>query len=126
MKILIPVPVEKRLPEIKEGELFSATVLVHYTNPKVDPKWNALHFAYCDASGRWEDAMPCEKMKIFGNDSNKVIEWFEEREAESLFPDADKSYLIAKNATNDSIPGIAIHQEGQNFNKNYFLRELKK
>lgn len=124
-KILIPILVTKRLPEIKEGEPFSGAVIVRYVNPKVSPEFSALLFAYCDQSGRWDCAVPDNPLE-FSESRNKVIEWYEEIELESLFPDSDISYNVAENASGKRINGTVLHQEGQNFFKNHLLKQLKK
>lgn len=122
MKILIPVPVSKSLPEIKEGEPFSGCVIVRYTNKHVTPDYSALAFAFCDKSGRWEDATPEQREKF--ECGNTVIEWYKEVEIESLFPDKDTSYDYARNAAENKINGIVLHQEGQSAFKNHLLRKL--
>lgn len=137
MNIMIPIPVSKSLPEIKEGELFGPCVIVRYINEKVSPDYSALAFAYCDLSGRWQDAEPHpepywidEKTRItaeklfFPTGANTVVEWYKEVELESLFPDSDKSYDCAKAAAENKINGIFLHQEGQTFFKNYLIRKI--
>jgi hypothetical protein len=125
MKILRPVLVEKRLPAIEKNDFLSPTVLIRFVNPDLGPNWSCQCFAYCDSSGRWEDAEPFNKYK-FDNGITKVVEWYEEIEIESLFPDTDNSYNVAKAAADNRIAGITLHQEGQDFLKNHILKQLGK
>jgi hypothetical protein len=128
MKILIPIPVERRLPAIPEGELFSPCVLVRFINKTIGEDYSAQSFAYCDAAGKWEEAEPEGALLpfTFSPDRNKVVEWYEEKELESLFPDDNTSYNVAQSASGDRIRGITLHQEGQTFLKNHLLRQLSK
>jgi hypothetical protein len=125
-KILVPVPVSKRLPEIKDAGL-SGTVIVRYVNEKVSKEFSGMAFAYRDESGRWEESDKPDKPILFEpQGSNKVIEWFEEKELESLFPDEDKAHNVAESASQGWLANKTCHLEGQIFFKNYILRELKK
>jgi hypothetical protein len=126
MKILIPIPVERRLPAFEEGQLFSNAVIVRYINKKVAPDFSAQAFAFCDKSGRWQDATPEDHIQFKPEGSNEVVEWYEEIEFNTLFPDDETSYRVATNAGNGIIWKTAIHQEGQDFVKNYALRQTKK
>lgn len=108
-KILRPVPVDKRLPEIPKGELASAVVLIIYSNESAPST-----FSFVDHSGKWL------------NPEKTVTHWYEEIEIESLFPDDEKAYRVASTAGNGTIYKTALHQEGQDFVKNHILRELKK
>ncbi len=122
-KILIPIAVSKALPEIPEGELSSACVIVRYTNKHVSDDYTGMSVAYCDHDGRWEDAYPEQREKFDGR-TNTVVEWYKEVELESLFPDKDQSYDCAKNAAENKINGIFLHQEGQTYFKNFILKKL--
>jgi hypothetical protein len=127
-KILIPIPVNKRLPEIKAGESFSGCVIVRFINKKVSDDFSALTFAYCDSSGKWEDAMPKNEkfIRFKPEGAHEVVEWYQETELESLFPDKDISYNVANNASENRINGTMLHQEGQTFVQNHILKEIKK
>jgi hypothetical protein len=131
MKILIPIPVERRLPTFEGGQPFSNTVIVRYTNKDVAPDFSAQTFACCDKSGRWEESLPAnipelDELTFKPEGSNEVIEWYEEKDLEDLFPDDETSYRTAQNAGNGIIWKTAIHQEGQDFVKNFVRRQLKK
>lgn len=129
MKILVPVPATKRLPEIPENEFFGPCVIVRYVNPTVSEQFNALAFAYPDQEGRWEDAMPKEigkSIRFHPFSNNMVVEWYEEIEAEAMFPDKDTAYNVAENASGKRIHGTMMHQEGQDYIKNFILKKLKK
>lgn len=125
-KILRPLLVSKRLPEIKEFDIFSSTVLVRFISPKIGPQFNGNCFAYCDKKGQWEDADVINKYEFNEETKTIVVEWYEEIQIESLFPDDDKSYNVAKNASGNRIAGISLHQEGQTFFKTHLLKELMK
>ncbi len=127
-KILIPIPVERRLPAFEENQPFSNAVIVRYINKGVAPDFSAQCFAFCDKSGKWDSADPyaAEGILFKPEGSNEVIEWYEEIEFNSLFPDDETSYRTAQNAGNGIIWKNAIHQEGQDFVKNYARRQLKK
>lgn len=129
MKIFIPVSVTKRLPEIPDGEFAGPCVIVRYVNKNVSESFNALAFAYCDRAGRWEDAMPKEigkSVQFAPYSNNEVIEWFDEVELESLFPEKEHSSFVANNASNGRINGAILHQEGQDFIKNFIVKQIKK
>jgi hypothetical protein len=125
-KILIPIPVERRLPQFEEGQPFSNTVIVRYINKRTAPDFSALAFAYCDKLGGWYDASPESLIEFKPEGSNEVVEWYEEKDLEELFPDDETSYRTAQNAGNGIIWKNAIHQEGQDFVKNFVRRQLKK
>ena len=132
MKILVPIPVDKRLPEFPtpvypESGQFSKCVIVLYVNKKVSETWSATTFAYCDKSGRWEYGLPPGNVIEFSERSgNKVVEWYDEIELESLFPDDDLANKVATNASDNRIHGTLLHQEGQAFFKNHLLKNLQK
>jgi hypothetical protein len=107
MKILIPVDVNKRLPEITEDGFTSDIVIVRYSD-------NQKAFSFVSHEGVWVN-----------KEKKRVVEWYEEIEMESLFPDDEKSYNVAIAASGDRINGTMLHQEGQNFFKNHILRKLK-
>ena len=123
MNILVPIAVSKKLPEIQEGELFTPCVIVRYVNKKVSEDYSALSFAYCDESGRWEDAQP-EQREKFNTGGNEVVEWYKEVELESLFPDDAQAECASKNASDNRINMMMMHQEGQNFFKNHLLKKI--
>lgn len=129
MNILIPVDPDRRLPALikdPDGFLeFSGTVVVKYVNPKLSPDFSALSFAYYNHRDKcWENALP----EDFGfkNKNNKIVEWYEEAELESLLPDDDTSYRAASAAGNGSSFKIFLHQEGQTFLKNHLLKSIRK
>lgn len=126
MNILIPIPVERRLPKFEEGQPFSNAVLVRFINKGVAPDFSAQAFAYCDKSGRWQDATPEDLIQFKPEGSCEVVEWYEERPFGSLLPDDETSYRVAQNAGNGIIWKTAIHQEGQDYVKNYAIRQTKK
>jgi len=128
MKILRPVPVEKRLPAIEPEELFSPAVIVDYdTNTSVVADIHKA-FAYCDKNGHWHDAMAFEAdilINFFPYGKCQVIQWYEEIEIESLFPDDKSSSTAAVNASGKSFAKTLSHQEGQTYFQNYLLKKLK-
>jgi len=126
MKILVPVPVEKRLPAILEGpeEEFSAAVIVDYTIG-IQPDIHKT-FAYLDENKEWHDAQGLEKeIRFKPVGFNKVIAWYEEIEIESLFPDDKTSVMVAANASGKSFTKMLSHQEGQTYIQNYIIKKLK-
>jgi len=131
MKILVPIPAEKRLPGIANNNVLnlSSPVIVRYVNPNISESFSALTFAYYDHDDKyWQNTLTIVKNDDHSleNKDNKVIEWYEEIELESLFPDDEKSYNAAKAATNGSSFKTFIHQEGQSFFKNHIIRTLRK
>jgi hypothetical protein len=56
--------------------------------------------------------------------NSRIVCWYEEVFVECIFPDEDAGYLAAKNASNDNIRGTGLHQEGQAYAKNHFIRNL--
>jgi hypothetical protein len=126
MKILIPVPVAKRLPNIKEGELFSPSVIITFYKASLGMEYQVKAFAYCDPYKDWYDATPDEKYIFSRIGGNIVLEWYEEVEVDSLFPDDNKAYAVAEAASNGKFDRTTFHQEGQTYLKNYFLKALNK
>jgi hypothetical protein len=116
MKILRPVPASKRQPVIKQGDFTSDWFWVRFKMD--DGSWLRM-LAYCDIEGNWSD----DCTNYF---SDTAIEWYEEIEIESLFPDEDKSYKAAQSAADGLFHKTIMHQEGQTYFKNYLLKELEK
>lgn len=127
MKILKPVPVEKRLPAILEGpdQLFSRPVIVDYKIGNYPDIYKA--FAYRDKNEEWHDTQGLDEkeMRFISGSRNKIIAWYEEIEVESLFPDDNTSSTVAVNASNKSFAKTLSHQEGQTYIQNYIIKKLK-
>jgi len=115
MKILRPVPANKRLPAISEGVACIGPILV---NCKINNKIIKSYIIFTQAG--WD---------MVGYDRNverEVIEWYEEIEIESLFPDEDKIYNAGEAATNKQYLKTIFFQEGSSYFKNYILKKLQK
>lgn len=120
-KILVPVPVEKRLPDISE----ESEGLFSYKTGLVPDIYTG--FAFIDKNGEWHDAQGFEHdkethYKPYGK--SQVIAWYEEIEIESLFPDDHTAGLVAANASNKSFTKMLSHQEGQTYIQNYIIKKL--
>lgn len=133
MKILRPVDAEKRKPDPENGNsmftrvtntIVSGIVIIRYRNKKIPGSFSSLTLAYFNHTEQiWENAAGDS---FFKDHCYQVIEWFEEIEIESLFPNENLSYQVAQAACKSSDRNIAYHQEGQIFLKNHLLKELKK
>jgi hypothetical protein len=135
-KILRPVDASIHKPEpVHDNEMLkdlklSAAVIVRFINKKVSETYSALSFAYYNHSEKiWKNANPGENCLHdidLANQNNEVVEWYEGIEIESLFPDDDHSAFVATQASNGSFQKQLSHQEGQTFNQNHILKQLKK
>ena len=122
---------EKRKPDtvndnpLLDGLKLSGTVIVRYINKSVSESFSALAFAFFNHPDNiWENSEPDQN--FLRNKSNQIIEWYEEIEIESLFPDEEHSLFVARNASDGNFQKQMSHQEGQSFFKNQILKMLKK
>lgn len=109
MKILRPVDVNNRLPEIDRFVL------------TIDEAGNQIIYKRTEYGWNMRDGIAANSP----NNNLKITYWYEEIEIESLFPSDEKSYNVASAASGDRINGTMLHQEGQSFLKNHILRKLK-
>ena len=110
-KVLRPVQVNRRLP--KPG----IPVLLQYQISGLVEQ--SLIYGHCDSTGDWD-------LYVHPQSDKTVVAWYEEIEIESLFPDDDKGYKAAEEAADGLFHKTLMHQEGQNYFKNYILKELGK
>lgn len=123
---------EKRKPDPENGDsmftrvtntIVSGIVIVRYRNKKSPGSFSSLTLAYFNHTEQvWENATGDS---FFKDPCYQVIEWFEEIEIESLFPNDHDSYLAAAAACKSKFPQTSYHQEGQAYSQNYLLRKLK-
>jgi hypothetical protein len=112
MKILRPVPVNVRMPEIRSGSDNSFNFVV-------EDDYGFKNYAHYSSAN--EDWINDEAQVI-----SDVILWYEEVEIESLFPDDDKIYNAGMNATNKQHVKTMFFQEGASYFKNFIIKMLKK
>lgn len=123
IKILKPVPVEKRLPEIKEGENYSLPVIVKYINHEIN-EFEGFAIGSVDTKNKWHVVI--NKSEIINDDFVDIVAWYEEVEITALFPNEDTMHNVAESASKGWLANKSCHLEGQFFLRNHIIKQLKK